>query len=75
MNYAAVGAFVDGHPDDVDPVVGPIIAAAGHLPAWQLFAEGLGTVPVFARLDAPDLNAVARPLQNALRSPVRGGPP
>ena len=37
--YAAVGAFVDGHPDDVDPVVGPIIAAAGHLPAWQLFAD------------------------------------
>jgi allophanate hydrolase len=37
--YAAVGAFVDEHPGDVDPVVGPIIAAAGHLPAWQLFAD------------------------------------
>ncbi len=37
--YAAVGAFVDGHPDDVDPVVGPIIAAAGRIPAWQLFAD------------------------------------
>ena len=33
------GAFVDAHPDDVDPVVGPIIAAAGRLPAWQLFAD------------------------------------
>jgi allophanate hydrolase len=37
--YAAVGAFVDEHPDDVDPVVGPIIAAAGHIRAWQLFAD------------------------------------
>lgn len=34
--YAAVGAFVDAHPDQVDPVVGGIIAAAGRLPAWQL---------------------------------------
>ncbi len=37
--YDAVGAFVDEHPDEVDPVVGPIIAAAGHIPAWQLFAD------------------------------------
>jgi allophanate hydrolase len=37
--YAAVGAFVDDHPDDVDPVVGSIIAAAGRIPAWQLFAD------------------------------------
>ena len=28
--HAAVGAFVDAHPDDVDPVVGAIIAAAGR---------------------------------------------
>jgi hypothetical protein len=42
--------------------------------AWRLFAERLGTLPVFVRLDAPDLNASARPLQNAMRSPVRGGP-
>jgi allophanate hydrolase len=31
--HAAVGAFVDAHPDDVDPVVGRIISAAGRLPA------------------------------------------
>jgi allophanate hydrolase len=31
--HAAVGAFVDAHPDDVDPVVGAIISAAGRLPA------------------------------------------
>jgi allophanate hydrolase len=34
--YAAVGAFVDAHRDEVDPTVGAIIAAAGLLPAWQL---------------------------------------
>jgi allophanate hydrolase len=37
--YDAVGAFVDAHPADVDPVVGPIIAAAGRLPAWQTFRD------------------------------------
>ena len=37
--YEAVGAFVDAHPDDVDPVVGAIIAAAGRLPAWQVFRD------------------------------------
>ena len=31
--HAAVGAFVDAHPDDVDPVVGAIISAAGRIPA------------------------------------------
>ena len=37
--YAAVGDFVDAHPDDVDPVVGAIIAAAGRLPAWRFAAD------------------------------------
>ena len=37
--HAAVGAFVDAHPDDVDPVVGGIIAAAGRLPAWRFAAD------------------------------------
>jgi allophanate hydrolase len=37
--YAAVGAFVDAHPDDVDPVVGPIISAAGTIPAHALAAD------------------------------------
>ncbi len=31
--HAAVGAFVDAHPDEVDPVVGSIISAAGRLSA------------------------------------------
>lgn len=37
--YAAVGEFVDAHRDEVDPVVGGIIAAAGELPAWRLFRD------------------------------------
>ncbi|HWE69035.1 MAG TPA: allophanate hydrolase [Acidimicrobiales bacterium] len=37
--YAAVGAWVDQHPEEVDPVVGPIISAAGSLPAFQLAAD------------------------------------
>jgi allophanate hydrolase len=37
--HVAVGAFVDRHPDDVDPVVGPIIAAAGRLSAPALAAD------------------------------------
>jgi allophanate hydrolase len=37
--YAAVGDWVDAHPEEVDPVVGPIIAAAGTLPASQLAAD------------------------------------
>jgi allophanate hydrolase len=37
--YEAVGAFVDAHPDEVHPVVGEIIAAAGRLPAWQVFRD------------------------------------
>jgi allophanate hydrolase len=34
--YAAVGAWIDSHPDQVDPVVGPMISAAGGLGAAQL---------------------------------------
>lgn len=37
--YASVGEFIDDHPDDVDPVVGSIITAAGALPAWRLAAD------------------------------------
>lgn len=36
--HAAVGAFVDAHPGDVDPVVGPIIAAGGGYSATELAA-------------------------------------
>lgn len=34
--YDAVGAFVEAHPDDVDPSVRSIITAAGRLPAHAL---------------------------------------
>jgi allophanate hydrolase len=34
--YDAVGAFVDAHPDEVDPTVRSIISAAGRLPAHAL---------------------------------------
>jgi allophanate hydrolase len=34
--YAAVGAWIDAHPDQVDPVVGPMISAAGQLGAAGL---------------------------------------
>ncbi|MEJ7845248.1 MAG: allophanate hydrolase [Acidimicrobiales bacterium] len=37
--HAAVGAFVEAHPDDVDPVVGAIIVAAGTLTASALAAD------------------------------------
>ncbi|MFZ4517504.1 MAG: allophanate hydrolase [Microthrixaceae bacterium] len=37
--YAAVGAFVDAHRAEVDPVVGGIISAAADLPAWRLAGD------------------------------------
>jgi len=37
--YEAVGAFVDAHPDDVDPIVRQIVQAAGRIPAWQLVRD------------------------------------
>ncbi|HEX7442914.1 MAG TPA: allophanate hydrolase, partial [Acidimicrobiales bacterium] len=37
--HAAVGGWIDAHPDDVDPVVGPIIAAARGLSATRLAAD------------------------------------
>ena len=37
--HAAVGAFVDAHPDAVDPTVGAIIAAAGAVPATRLLHD------------------------------------
>ncbi|HEY5821943.1 MAG TPA: allophanate hydrolase [Propionibacteriaceae bacterium] len=37
--YTAVGAFVDAHPDEVDPVVGAIISSARHVPAHRVFAD------------------------------------
>jgi allophanate hydrolase len=65
--YTAVGPFVDAHPGDVDPVVGPIISAAGHLPAWRL-AEDLTRLArhrrraqdLFDRIDVLVLPSVPR---------------
>jgi len=37
--HAAVGAWIDAHPDDVDPVVGAIIAGARDLAAVDLAAD------------------------------------
>jgi allophanate hydrolase len=37
--YAAVGPWVDAHLDAVDPVVGPLISAAGSIPASGLAAD------------------------------------
>ena len=37
--YEAVGSFVATDPPDLDPVVGPIIAAAADVPAWQVFRD------------------------------------
>lgn len=39
--------------------------------AWRRFAEALGSMPVFAALDAPDLAATRRALQAAMSAPVR----
>lgn len=54
--YAAVGAFVEAHPDDVDPVVRSIIAAAGSLRAAAL-AEDLDRLAMLRR-QADDLWSV-----------------
>lgn len=37
--YAAVGKFIDGHRDAVDPSVGSIISAAADIPAWRHVAD------------------------------------
>ncbi|GLB64585.1 hypothetical protein NCCP2495_24640 [Dietzia sp. NCCP-2495] len=57
--YAAVGAFVDANPQEVDPTVRGIISAAGELPAHRVFADQARldvfrarAREVFGRLDA-----------------------
>ncbi|MCJ0902552.1 allophanate hydrolase [Rhodococcus sp. ARC_M6] len=37
--YAAVGEFVDAHPDGVDPTVCSIVAPAGNIPAHRLLED------------------------------------
>ncbi|UDY35285.1 allophanate hydrolase [Dermatobacter hominis] len=55
--YDAVGRFVDGHPDEVDPVVGPIISAAGRIPAHS-FAADLTRLADLAHRSAPTWSVV-----------------
>jgi allophanate hydrolase len=57
--YAAVGAFIEAYPSEVDPTVAAIVAAASSIPAWQLVADGerrdrcaLAARRVFAAADA-----------------------
>ncbi|MFI5915084.1 allophanate hydrolase [Dactylosporangium sp. NPDC051541] len=37
--YAAVGAFIDSHPDEIDPTVRAVIGAARDIPAHALVAD------------------------------------
>lgn len=37
--HEAVGAFIEAHPDDVDPVVGAIVSAAATVPATALLRD------------------------------------
>jgi allophanate hydrolase len=57
--HAAVGAFVESHPDEVDPAVLQIVTAAGKPSASGLFADqerldrlALATRHLFAEVDA-----------------------
>jgi allophanate hydrolase len=57
--HVAVGAFVEAHPDEVDPAVGQIIGAAATATASEYFADAerldrlaLETRGLFADLDA-----------------------
>jgi allophanate hydrolase len=50
---AAVGEFVAAHPDDVDPVVGPIIAGGGEVRAVDAF-RGAHRLAELRRCAAPD---------------------
>ena len=43
--------------------------------AWRAMCAELGTLPVFADLDAPDPAAIGTALQAALEQPVRAGAP
>jgi allophanate hydrolase len=65
--HAAVGAFVAAHPDEVDPTVGAIIAAAGKPSASRLVSDGealdelrVRAAAVMSGVDALLLPTVAR---------------
>ncbi|HKY15851.1 MAG TPA: hypothetical protein VJM33_13085, partial [Microthrixaceae bacterium] len=65
--YEAVGAFVDAHPDEVDPVVGAIIRDAARHSAWEVFRDQnelarmiAGTRPVWDEIDLLVVPSVPR---------------
>jgi len=61
--YAAVGAFVDAHPDEVDPVVGAIVSGARDVPAHRLFSdlEALDVDRVLSRQAFSTIDALLLP--------------
>ena len=69
--YAAVGEFVDAHPDDVDPTVGAIIRAAGDITATQYLRD----VERVERLKAQALGALAGAGAHALLLPTTTAQP
>ena len=61
--HEAVGAFVDAHPDDVDPVVGAIVSAAGTVPATALLRDRvrLTELTAIAHAELGDCDALLIP--------------
>jgi allophanate hydrolase len=61
--YAAVGAFIDAHPEAVDPTVAGIIVAGASIPAHRLVADGERRDALRAEVDErlAGLDALALP--------------
>ncbi len=61
--HEAVGAFIDAHPDDVDPVVGAIVSAAGTVPATALLRDRarLSELTAIAHAELGDCDALLIP--------------
>ena len=61
--HEAVGAFIDAHPDDVDPVVGAIVSAAGTVPATALLRDRirLTELTAIAHAELGDCDALLIP--------------
>jgi allophanate hydrolase len=55
--YVSVGGWIDGHLDEVDPVVGPIISGASAIPASRLAAD-IERLGVLKRMTEVALGAV-----------------
>lgn len=65
--FAAVGEFAAAHPNDVDPVVGAILAAAANVPAHALVndVERIDVLRLRFRKTLEDLDAVLVPTTTA----------